>query len=95
MAEMGEIRGGNMALMQELNDNRSAKFAEADANADGLLNQEEAKKYHELDRAWRLERYGGWMDEMPEEEGQRWWDAMNGMSPEADGISLENHVRLG
>ena len=88
MAEWGEIRGGNVALIQELNDNREAKFNEADANGDGLLNQEEAKRYHELDIAWRKERYGGWSEDMEEAEGQKWWEAMQTMSPDVDGISL-------
>ena len=34
-------------------------FAEADADGDGFVNEEEAVRYGELQRAWRTERYGG------------------------------------
>ena len=72
-------------------------FAEADADGDGFVNEEEAVRYGELQRAWRTERYGGVEREQTAEEKQKWKEALAaaGLVPEGQpGFSLDNFKRV-
>ena len=92
--EFMAIMGGNAELKAEKDGARDAKFAGADANGDSLLNAEEMVAFHKLMQAWRTERYGGISAELPEEDAKAWGEAMNGMTPENNGVSLDDFKRL-
>ena len=51
------------------------------------------KAHHEAEKIIRTERYGAVM-ESTEEDDLAWWNALNAMDPQADGISFENMQRL-
>ena len=47
------------------------------------------KAHHEAEKIIRTERYGAVM-ESTEEDDLAWWNALNAMDPQTDGISFEN-----
>jgi len=51
------------------------------------------KAHHEAQKIVRTERYGAIMEATAEDD-LAWWNAINAMNPEVDGISLENLNRL-
>ena len=40
--------------------------------------------------AWRSERYGGMSAERSDDDNKAWFEAMNGMTPGTNGISLDD-----
>ena len=66
MEEMGKMKD-DPSIKQEQEDARDAQFAEADADKDGRLKREESKQFAILHRAWKVERYGGDMDEFADD----------------------------